>query len=144
MREIDITDAEQKLKQLQTAFQPGLIAQEVGLYLQVQTRERYLKAARQTRFSPYSLGMRRENGDIIRPGSLFGIATGLLFRDLTQVPRVTNNVVNIRSDRPYARKVMALFAKKGPFAPRSILFVDNKDREQIRRIILKRVQNAMH
>lgn len=121
-----------------------LIYRDIYRHMRQQTADRYRRAAKETAYARASLGTRQTvSGKIRGKGAQFGIDSGALFRQITQNVKIDDRGIFIYSDLAYSARIMELFARKGPFAPDSPLFVDETDLSVIGGIIAERVQKAV-
>jgi hypothetical protein len=121
-----------------------LIYRDIYRYMRQRTADRYRRAARETPYSRRSIGTKQAvSGRIRGRGALFGIDSGKLFGQLTNNVKIDNRGIFIYSDLAYSGRVMELFARKGPFAPDSPLFVDDDDLIFVGNVIADRVNQAI-
>jgi hypothetical protein len=121
-----------------------LIYRDIYRYMRQRTADRYRRAAKDTPYARASIGTRQAvSGRIRGRGALFGIDSGKLFGQLTNNVKIDNRGIYIYSDLAYAGKIMELFARKGPFAPDSPLFVDDDDLIFVGNVIADRVNQAI-
>jgi hypothetical protein len=121
-----------------------LIYRDIYRYMRERTADRYRRAAAQTPYARASIGTRQTvSGKIRGKDAQFGIDSGALFKQLTQNVKIDDRGIFIYSDLAYSAKVMELFARKGPFAPDSPLFVNDDDLSFMSEVIAKRIQQAV-
>ena len=121
-----------------------LIYRDIYRYMRERTADRYRRAARDTPYAARSIGTKQTvSGKVRGRGALFGIDSGKLFGQITQNVKIDDRGIYIYSDLNYAGKIMELFARKGPFAPDSPLFVDDDDLRFVGGVIAGRVNMAI-
>lgn len=121
-----------------------LIYRDIYRYMRQRTADRYRRAAKETPYARRSIGTKQAvSGRIRGRGALFGIDSGKLFGQLTSNVRIDDRGIFIYSDLSYAANIMELFARKGPFAPDSPLFVDDDDLSFVGGVIADRMNQAI-
>jgi hypothetical protein len=92
------------------------------------TAERYRQASRETKYAPSWVGTKqRVSGRVRGRNAQYGIDSGALFSQIINNVRISQDGLMVYSDLNYAKFIMDRFAQKGPFAPRSVIFMDDDD-----------------
>jgi hypothetical protein len=121
-----------------------LIYRDIYRYMRERTADRYRRAARETPYARRSIGTRQAvSGRIRGRDALFGIDSGKLYGQLVNNVKIDSRGIFMYSDLAYSGKIMELFARKGPFAPDSPLFVDDDDLTFIGGVIANRINQAI-
>jgi hypothetical protein len=107
------------------------------------TASRYRQAAAATPFAKGSLGRKKPKSGRTVPDGFFGIDSGALFSDVVNNRRITEDGLTYFSELEYSAYIMALFAEKGPFAPNSVLFIDDSDLEKAEEIVADNFAKAI-
>lgn len=130
----EIPDLQTQLDKLQQ-FKVLNVWRLFYIYYRKKLVERYGRAMRETPFAPSMHGRRKPKSKRLIPDGMFGVDSGALYADLTQNVRLRANELSVWTDLSYAEYVLAKFARKGPYAPDSILFTTEEDMLRLSKII---------